>query len=165
MKTILLITWAILPLLALGQSVERQVIASSGQFASGGGYSHSYTLGETATLTLTEEALILTQGFQQSAQSSVSIEEPELDLSVNAFPNPTQDAITIDLTSSQLLTIQVELFDAAGRSIPAGQSMVKVTGRTQMHIDLKTQAPGSYFVRLSDIEGKMNKTIQIKKVN
>ncbi|MBN2173918.1 MAG: hypothetical protein JW731_07295 [Bacteroidales bacterium] len=47
------------------QSIERQVIASSGDYFEGANISLSWTLGEIATETFTGGNLILTQGFQQ----------------------------------------------------------------------------------------------------
>ncbi len=47
------------------QSLSPQVVASGGGYATGGGYSLSYTIGEPVTATLTGGSNILTQGFHQ----------------------------------------------------------------------------------------------------
>jgi hypothetical protein len=47
------------------QSIEREVVASSGDYFEGAGISLSWTLGEIATETYTSGNTILTQGFQQ----------------------------------------------------------------------------------------------------
>jgi hypothetical protein len=49
----------------LSQSIERSVVASSGDYFEGAGISLSWTLGEIATEAYTSGNTILTQGFQQ----------------------------------------------------------------------------------------------------
>lgn len=50
---------------ASAQSLTPQVVASGGAYATGGGYSLAYTVGEPVTATLTNGGNILTQGFHQ----------------------------------------------------------------------------------------------------
>jgi hypothetical protein len=49
----------------IAQSIERDVVASSGDYFEGADISLSWTLGETATKTYSSDDNILTQGFQQ----------------------------------------------------------------------------------------------------
>ncbi len=49
----------------VSQSIERSVVASSGDYFEGAGISLSWTLGEIATETYSNGSIILTQGFQQ----------------------------------------------------------------------------------------------------
>ncbi len=48
-----------------GQSIERSVVGSSGDYFEGTNISLSWTLGEIATETYTSGNTIITQGFQQ----------------------------------------------------------------------------------------------------
>ena len=67
MKTkILSILFSAATILCTAQSIERDVIAGSGDYFEGANSSLSWTLGEIATETYTAGNIILTQGFQQA---------------------------------------------------------------------------------------------------
>lgn len=67
MKTgIILIILFASTILCSAQSIERDVVASSGDYFEGANISLSWTLGEIATETYSSGNIILTQGFQQS---------------------------------------------------------------------------------------------------
>ena len=67
MKTkILSVLFFAATILCTAQSIERDVVASSGDYFEGTNASLSWTLGEIATETYTAGNIILTQGFQQS---------------------------------------------------------------------------------------------------
>ena len=66
MKTITLtMLFFINTVLIFAQSIDREVISTSGDYFEGPNSSVSWTLGEIATETLTDGNIILTQGFQQ----------------------------------------------------------------------------------------------------
>jgi hypothetical protein len=67
MKTkILSFVFIVATLLCYSQSIERDVVAGSGDYFEGTNSSLSWTLGEIATETYTAGNIILTQGFQQT---------------------------------------------------------------------------------------------------
>lgn len=165
MRALFILTIIFLPAILLAQTAERQVIGTAGAYAEAGGVSHSYTVGEMATAALSDGTIILTQGFQQSDDLSVSIDEPELAFSATAFPNPTMDGVTLNLNADQAVDLHINLFDALGKQFPVAQSNLQFVGNSQRHIDLAGFASGTYFIRLTDETGQLNKTIQIQKVN
>ena len=63
--TILSIVFFVTTILCHAQTIDRQVIASSGDYFEGTNSSISWTVGEIATETLTDGNYILTQGFHQ----------------------------------------------------------------------------------------------------
>lgn len=165
MKALFILTIILLPAGLLAQTAERQVIGTAGAYTEAGGVSQSYTVGEMATATLSEGTIILTQGFQQSDDLSVSIDEPKLDFSAVAFPNPTMDGVTLDLNADRAIDLRIDLYDSAGKQFPVAESNIQLTGNTQQHINLIGFASGTYFIRLTDESGQLNKTIQVQKVN
>ncbi|MBN1340491.1 MAG: hypothetical protein JXA03_14270 [Bacteroidales bacterium] len=75
------------------QSIERDVVASSGDYFENGGISLSWTLGELATETYMAGNIILTQGFQQPGATSQGF---SLDLKV--FLNGPFNGATMNAT-------------------------------------------------------------------
>ena len=166
MKKIIIITIASLPLALFAQSIERQVIGATGSYTATGTIQASSTVGEAVVATGTSGAIVLTQGFQQPGGSGeVGIDEPELGFSMNAYPNPSADAIIIDFNVDKQLNIQIGLFNAEGRSYVLPESKLVVSGSMKHTVDLSAFAAGNYFIRITDDEGKLNSSIKIQKVD
>jgi hypothetical protein len=151
-------------MLSMAQSAQRQVIGSAGTVSVTDDFNVSSTIGETVVATEEADGIILTQGFQQSQDFGLSVEEPELEFSATAFPNPTMDGIALDLNSQKPVDLTISLFDVAGKqyAVPAGHLML--SGNARKEIDMNGFASGTYFIRLTDDSGKLNKTIKVQKV-
>ena len=72
---------------------------------------------------------------------------------VEAFPNPTSGALTLDLDlGATTLDLDVALLDASGRRVLSTNWSGQTTG--QRTLDLTALAPGLYTVRLTDGQGQ-----------
>lgn len=164
MKHITLVLLALLPFLAMAQTAERSVVASAGRFASGGGFSHSYTIGQAVVFSSVSSNFTVTQGFQQSSQTGLSIAEQELAYAVTAFPNPTRDDVTLDIQTGRPVNLRIAVFTLQGQQCPLPQEWIHVNGALQHRLDFSNLAPGNYFIRITDEDGKRNDSIQLLKV-
>lgn len=163
MKKLFLITIAALPGLLFAQTAERQVIGSAGAYTTAtNGLQASSTVGETATATGTSSSLVLTQGFQQPGNTSVGIEDVELGFAMKAYPNPVSDAVTLDFNVEKEQQLSIAVFDGQGRQVLPTQQL-HVSGNMLHAVKMAGVAPGNYFIRLQNADGKLNKSIQIHK--
>ena len=103
---------AVLP----GQSLVMEVVAASGDtHLSSSETSLEWTLGEVVSTRLENDA-VLTQGFQQSFDVVTHVfNDPEFDLQIRMYPNPTTTNLTIE--SNQNALLRVEIRDLFGRRI------------------------------------------------
>lgn len=123
------------------QSLELQVIGSSGNYStSGSGSSLSATLGEPITETFSNGS-ILTQGFQQSFVLITAIGSP-VKAHIHLYPNPTSSSVTIETPGDK--EYRLELTDVLGKTL----IHQKIQGPIKQ-LDLETLAPATYFIRLS----------------
>ncbi|MEY3441864.1 MAG: hypothetical protein RLZZ519_145, partial [Bacteroidota bacterium] len=74
-----------------------------------------FTIGEVATSTLTAGSDALTQGFNQPEIEIVAVEEFIDVYTIQLYPNPTEQFITVETNSEEEL--QVEVFDALGKKV------------------------------------------------
>jgi hypothetical protein len=156
MKNSILLIISFVPLFALAQIAERETLASNGGF----GNNVSFTIGEVVVASNNQ----VTQGFQQSSNTNVSIDEVSLGFAMNAYPNPTANALILDFSADQPLQISLDLFDIQGRQmLPAEQ--LKINGNMLHSIDLSGFAAGKYILSLSNNTGTLNKSMQIQKVD
>ena len=65
---------------------------------------------------------------------------------INVYPNPFQQAITVDLTGFETQSMNIELIDITGKLIKS----VSTTGQSSIQLDAADLAKGMYQVRLSD---------------
>jgi len=94
----------------------QEIISSSGDYFQNATVSVSWTIGEPITETYNNGTNILTQGFQQSKLTSVSIFELLNEgIKVSIAPNPTQDYINLYIDNFK--GINYQLYDFTGKII------------------------------------------------
>ena len=164
MKKLLIILIALLPVLASAQSLDRQVIASAGDFASAGNVQLSWTLGEVAVTTGSSGNLVITQGFQQADGMAVGIQSPVNDFSAMLFPNPTQDVVILSLSSKEVQEVHMQWMNMLGQDIGQGET-VTINRETSREYDLSSYAAGTYFLVLRDEQGRFIKSFKVQKLN
>src|ERR1041385_872456 len=95
---------------SFAQSSSPDVIASGGGFATGAGFTNSFTIGQgSLPETFSAGTFIITQGFQQPADVSTSL-APASDLfAFGEYPNPTSGELFLqyDLQNSSEVTIEI----------------------------------------------------------
>jgi len=149
----------------MAQSLERQVISTTGNFSTAGNLQLSSTVGELAVETLISGSLTLTQGFQQPDNNgNVGLEDLGIELTYNIYPNPTADKLFINLESKTALRLSLKIRDMQGRETGIEISELKVTGTTKESLDLSPLASGQYLLQLLDAEHQLQKTFKIVKI-
>ena len=144
---------------AQSQHIERQVTASAGDYSQAPNFgSLHWTLGETATETLTSGGIRLSQGFHQLYVLTVGIDQPEADsFSLKVFPNPTSNSVSIQTEHSGPLEWQ--LLDVSGKRL-LQQGLPAFSLQT---IDLHALPAGVYLLRATDERHKV-RTFKIVKI-
>src|SRR6187402_55925 len=84
---------------AKAQSLERQVVSSSGGTFNQDAYVLEFTLGEMMTTTF-EQGSELCQGFQQAWAVITAIGEVPNDMEVKVYPNPAIDILHIEVSTN-----------------------------------------------------------------
>ncbi len=150
MKITLLIFALLLYKFVFCQSLERNVLATTGSTFGNSTLSINFTIGETLTSTLTNQNLIITQGFQQASKFKLAIEGPIYTIGVNdnemngspwLYPNPATDQIQISHSFQN--PFSWKLIDYLGRIIDYGTS-----SQALLFLNIQNLATGSYSVLL-----------------
>lgn len=163
MKYLKIILFAVLfPLCSTAQSIDQWVIASQGDYVEAGSMSLSSTVGEVVVETEETPSLILTQGFQQSELNTVGIEIPEMNLSINAYPNPTTSEVVLELNSNDGLNLDLQIINTQGQLV--GKEKVDANAEHRQVLDFSSFTPGVYFIQFKNGEGNL-KSIKIEKMN
>lgn len=137
----------------------QEITPTTGGEASGSGGSASYTVGQTVYITRTGiNGNSVAQGMQQPHEISVVaslLETKDISLSVLAYPNPTNDVLTVKIESYDIANLQYMVFDINGKLMQT----VKATGQ-ETQIYTRQLVPANYFVKILD----NNKEIKVFKI-
>ena len=159
MKTNFLIFFVLFVNYTQGQSLSRYVIGSFGDFnTTPTGTTLSSTLGEIIGTTESSHSAIITQGFQQPDALTITsfINPKNNNLSINVFPNPTSQFITIKKDYAQ--SLYAELTDVLGQVI---YSYIFKQRSTQ--INLQTLSAGTYFLSIKTTNNQFIQSFKIQK--
>ena len=139
-KTILTTSCLILGTLAFGQTSMN---------ASGGGTSNtsgsiSYSIGQVAYQSTSNTSGSVSQGVQHAFEiSTLSLEENALNLSLMAYPNPTQELLNLLVGNYSQEKLAYKLIDLEGKVISEASMLSEETT-----IDMKQLPVATYFVEV-----------------
>lgn len=102
-------------MISFGQTVH-EVISASGGDATGSGGSVAYSVGQIVYTTNTGATGSVAQGVEQAFEiSSVGLVETDLSISLQIYPNPTSDFLTLKVQDYNNENLSYELFDEQGK--------------------------------------------------
>lgn len=143
MKHTLFIAFFVFYYLAI-QAQQHEVIASAGDYFKNSNGALSWTIGEVITESLNGSNVSLGQGFQQTNIVITEIQKPLLnDISVDVFPNPTNDYLNVKTAKEPFLKYQ--LVDMNGKIIE--QNIIE---NSNYKISVKYLLKGIYFIKFFD---------------
>jgi len=140
--------------------VQAQVSAnSSGGNATGSGGTVAYSIGQVVYTNNTASNGSVAQGVQHAYEiSTVGIKETELNISLIAFPNPTTENLTLQISDYNNEKLSYQLFDMQGKQLSNGQ----VTAQ-QTQINMNGLPSATYLIHVVNQENKTIQSFQITK--
>ncbi|NQX97491.1 MAG: T9SS type A sorting domain-containing protein [Flavobacteriales bacterium] len=156
MRNILLIILFTISIISVGQTIEREVISSNGNFYSNSAGQLSTTLGEIIISTVSSSINTLTQGFHQTQITVTNIKDHQTDFEMNVYPNPTSNFITIKVKELKEKT-SFSIYTVEGKMILSNSLTLLET-----KLNVVTFAKGNYFLKITQ-DKKIIKTYKIIK--
>ncbi len=143
------------------QRLSRSVIGTTGSINE----QLSYTVGESVIETATSPTIVLSQGFQQPDRLIGTFVNPfGENTSFSLYPNPTRSTLILEVDTSRPFSLVVAFIDARGREVLQRQNLA-VEGASQMQVDVRGLASGSYTMMLLLEDGQMAKSFRFQKVD
>ena len=132
---------------------------ASGGDATGSGGTIAYSIGQVVYTTYTGSSGSVAQGVQHAYEIfTVDIEETTLSISLIAFPNPTADNLTLQISDFNKEKLTYQFYDIGGKLLSNGQ----VTGQ-QTEINTSSLPPATYFINVLNQEDKKVQSFKIIK--
>ena len=149
----------ILILFLAGSMVSaQQVVSSNGDSQSTAGVEVSWTVGEAVIETFIGGSNTLTQGFHQTKLTITAVSELLIPgLEIKAFPNPTQDFITVHF-NEYIEGSRYFLYDFTGKLL---ENKLILSADTE--INMQKYAGGQYILKLTNKSRQPIQTFQIIK--
>ncbi|MBN2730067.1 MAG: T9SS type A sorting domain-containing protein [Bacteroidales bacterium] len=141
------------------QSIQNEVVSSSGASSSSTSFNIDYTVGEPVIELTSSTSFTLSQGFHQPSLYVTAIEDIELS-DISCYPNPVNDNLVVEIPSSYTDAFVYTIYDLNGKilaneTIYSGSSI----------IDMKSFAVGNYLLQVTETSsGKsfQSKILKIK---
>ena len=146
------------PFYGYSQSLTPEVVSSTGDHFSTTSAQLSWTLGEVAIDTYAGSSNQLTQGFHQPERPTVSLNEIENNISINAYPNPFNSALNIQIDELDE-QVDVIIYNAAGQEVYRDN----YSGNSTKSMDLSFLDTGIYMIQFKT-SSKTIKTLKIQKI-
>ena len=132
---------------------------ASGGDATGSGGTVAYSIGQVAYTTNTGSNGSVAQGVQHAYEIfTVGIKETELNISLTAFPNPTTENLTLQLSDYNNAKLSYQLFDMKGKQLGNGQIVAQ-----QTQINMNGLPSATYFLNVVNQENKKFQSFKIIK--
>ncbi len=146
-------------MLSTGMAYTQESTNSSGGDATGSGGTVAYSIGQVVYTTNIGSNGSLSQGVQQAYEIfNLGIKGTNLKISLTAFPNPTVDKLTLQLSGYDNEWLSYQLYDAQGKLLNTGT----VTAQ-QTLISMSSLPPATYFMDLITYENKKIESFKIIK--
>ena len=144
-------------LLWAGFAQAQESTNASGGDATGTGGTASYSVGQVVYTTNTGSTGSVAQGVQHAYEIfTVGIKETELNISLTAFPNPTTENLTLQISDYNNEQLSYQLFDMQGKQLSNGQ----ITAQ-QTQINMNSLPTATYYV---NVVNQKNKKVQSFKI-
>lgn len=113
-----LLLLCIVSLGALGLKAQNSIVSSGGD-ASGSGGSASYSIGQVLYKSVSSSSGSVNQGIQQPYVLNVSgiNNHPDINFSINVYPNPSVDNVTLNIGKQEQKNMSFQLLDTQGKLI------------------------------------------------
>jgi len=107
----------------------QETVPATGGDATGAGGSSSYTIGQVVYTTNTGTNGSVAQGVQQPYEisTSVGIEVTAINLELVAYPNPTNNALTLNIGNYNNEKLTYQLYDMQGKLLDSKQVVNSTT--------------------------------------
>lgn len=132
---------------------------SAGGDATGSGGSVAYSVGQVVYTSNTGSSGTIVQGVQHAYEIfTVGIKETDLNISLTAFPNPSTENLTLQISDYNNEKFSYQLFDMQGKQLSNGQ----VTAQ-QTQINMNGLPSATYFINVVNHENKKFQSFKIIK--
>ena len=156
-KSGLSIAGFLLAVLAFGQTVNPELVSSSGASFSSTTYQLDWSIGESITASYTGNNKTITQGLHQGNLTVTSAFDLAMDVEILVYPNPTTDLITMQLGVENTDELAYTVSDINGKHVLQG----KIGNKTQM-LNLGSVVSDFYFLSIKQ-ENQIIKSFKIIK--
>jgi hypothetical protein len=95
---------------------------------------------------------------QSNVISTVGIKETALNISLTAFPNPTTENLTLQISDYNNEKLSYQLFDMQGKQLSNGQIVAQ-----QTQININSLPTATYFINVVNQENKQAQSLKIIK--
>lgn len=147
------------------QSIERQLVGVSGGYYKTTNVEILFSVGEAVINSFSSGTIILSQGFQQGSNNTISTQELVVNKDFSFYPNPVNSTLFLNFKNSKTdLDLEISVYNMSGLLVFQQTEEVFQGAEQILSLDLSKLSVGNYFVRLVESGGAQS-SIKIVKVD
>lgn len=150
----------LLPVMAASQDTPRGALTPGGGNSAGARASLSWTLGDLSAGYYLTPRMQYREGFQSAPLRVTSVESLPTAWKIDIYPNPAQTRLSVAL-GDRHPALTLKLYDLSGRVL---QSVSLGAEEQQSELQLEGLPQGSYLLQLTDVDGRVAGSYQIRKI-
>lgn len=154
-KKLLIWTVVTLAVTQLQAQQAQQSLHGSGGNASGAGGTSSYSVGQIIYTTNSSTSGSVAQGVQQAVEVMLGIEETEINVQLNLFPNPTTSLLHLTFGVYDITGVTYTITNLNGKELITSKKVDQ-----QTTIDVSNLSAAMYLVTIS----KNGKPVKVYKI-
>lgn len=144
-----------------GITQAQESVNSTGGDAIGSGGKVSFSVGQIAVTTNSGTTGSVAQGVQHAYEIfTIGFNETALNISLNIFPNPTADNLTLQISDYNNEMLSYQLFDMYGVLLNDGPISAQ-----QTKVNMNGLPTATYFINIVDKENKKVQSFKVIKSN
>jgi hypothetical protein len=150
---------------SFAQTINRQLISSSGKISNGGTITASSSTGQIISSTFINSNIKIIQGFQQghwTDPGGISDKDGKF-VNLTAYPNPVTTSIVLDFNNTREEKFEIAIYNVTGQKI-CGDIETTKNPYYKKELDFSGFSAGIYLVVLTDESGNYN-SLKVQKIN
>lgn len=137
----------------------QESVNASGGDGSGSGGSVAYSIGQIVYTTVADSSGSIAQGVQHTYEIyTVGIKETVWNISLKAFPNPTSENLTLQISEYNNEKLSYHIYDIQGKQLNSGQIVSQ-----QTHISMNSLPSATYFINVVTQDNRKVQSFKIIK--
>jgi hypothetical protein len=153
-------TILVMAMLRAGLAMAQGSVNASGGNATGAGGTVAYSVGQVFYTTNTGSSGSVAQGVQHAYEIfQVGTKETTLNISLTAFPNPTVDYLTLQISDYDQEELSYQMFDIQGKLVGNGLIVAHHTV-----VDMHNLLPATYFLNIVNQKNQKIQSFKIIKI-
>ena len=148
------------------QSIERQVICTTGGSSTSTTLQMDYTVGEAVIGTFGNSSITVTQGFHQTTVAGIGISDMDINSVLIVYPNPTSSILNVQFANSHKAEdYKLSVVSLTGVTVKEFRNLSNIGLEQTLVLDVSDLASSGYMLLIVNTKTGNRNHLIFEKIN